>query len=88
MVKNSKVQIIAMLLAVGLLGWACSPCAADVRIAGQVQAGGGPVANATVTLWAAGTDQPAVSGIGAAADADGDRTARNPRARRPACAGP
>jgi hypothetical protein len=42
-----------------LLGWAYSPCAADVRIAGQVQASGGPVANSTVTLWAASTGQPA-----------------------------
>jgi hypothetical protein len=48
-----------MLMAVGLLGWASSSSAADVRITGQVQAGGGPVANSTVTLWAASTDQPA-----------------------------
>jgi hypothetical protein len=59
MAKTGKVQVTAMLMAVGLLGWASSPCAADVRIAGQVQAGGGPVANSTVTLWAASTDQPA-----------------------------
>ena len=30
-----------MLMAVGLLGWACGPAAAAVRIEGQVQAGGG-----------------------------------------------
>ena len=29
-----------------------------VRIEGQVQAGGGPLANSTVTLWAASAAQP------------------------------
>jgi hypothetical protein len=32
--------------------------AADVRIEGQVQAGGSPIANSTVTLWAATTGDP------------------------------
>jgi hypothetical protein len=58
MVKNGKALIIAMLTAVGLLGWACSPAAAAIRIEGQVQAGGGPVAKATVTLWAANANAP------------------------------
>jgi hypothetical protein len=58
MLKNGKAHIIAMLMAVGLFGWACGPAAAAVRIDGQVQAGGGPVAKSTVTLWAASADTP------------------------------
>jgi hypothetical protein len=58
MIKNCKVVIMAMLLAVGLFGWACSPAAAAVRIEGQVQAGGDPVAQSTVTLWAASANAP------------------------------
>jgi hypothetical protein len=49
---------ISMLLAIGLLGWALGPVAAAVRIEGQVQAGGGPVANSAVTLWAASAVEP------------------------------
>jgi hypothetical protein len=33
----------AMLLAGGLLGWTRGPSAAEVRLEGQVQAGGGPI---------------------------------------------
>ena len=58
MFKNDKVQIIAMLLTVGLLGLASGPAAAAVRIEGQVQAGGGPLAMSTVTLWAASAGEP------------------------------
>jgi hypothetical protein len=36
----------------GLFGFATGPAEAAVRVEGQVQAGGGPVANSTVTLWA------------------------------------
>src|SRR5271157_1344346 len=42
----------------GLLGSACGAADAAVRIDGQVQAGGGPVANSTVTLWAASAGEP------------------------------
>jgi hypothetical protein len=49
---------ISMLLAVGLLGYALGPAAAAVRIEGQVQAGGGPLANSTVTLWIASAGEP------------------------------
>ena len=35
------------------------PASAAVRIEGQVQAGGGPVARSTVSLWAASADAPA-----------------------------
>src|SRR5215472_15185820 len=51
-------QIVSMLLAVGLLAGPLGPAAAAVRIEGQVQAGGGPLANSTVTLWAASAGEP------------------------------
>ena len=55
---TGKAQIITVLLTVGLLGWMCAPAAAAVRIEGQVQAGGGPLASSTVTLWAASAGDP------------------------------
>jgi hypothetical protein len=58
MVKIDKGQIAAMLLTGVLLGCACGPAAAAVRIEGQVQAGGGPLASSTVTLWAASAGEP------------------------------
>ena len=58
MSKNAKALIIAVLLTAGLLGGACGPAAAAVRIEGQVQGGGGPIANSTVTLWAASANAP------------------------------
>ncbi len=51
-------QITGMLLAAGLIGAAVSPAEAALRLEGQVQAGGGPVANSTVTLWAASEGEP------------------------------
>ena len=51
-------QSFAMLAGVSLLSSAYSPAAAAVRIDGQVQAGGGPLANSTVTLWAASAGEP------------------------------
>ena len=53
-----KVHISTMLLTAGLLGCACGPAAAAVHIEGQVQAGGGPLASSTVTLWAASAGDP------------------------------
>jgi streptogramin lyase len=53
-----KAPIVAALLTVSLLGCACGPAAAAVGIRGQVQAGGGPLANSTVTLWAASAGEP------------------------------
>jgi hypothetical protein len=47
-----------LLIALALFGWACRPAAAAVRIEGQVQAGGGPIAQSTVTLWAASAAVP------------------------------
>ncbi len=58
MLKIASAHIAAMLLTGGLLGYACSPASADVRIEGQVQAGGGPLASSTVTLWAASAGEP------------------------------
>jgi len=50
MIKIDKAQIVALLLTGGLLGYACGPAAAAVRIEGRVDAGGGPLAKSTVTL--------------------------------------
>lgn len=58
MFKIDKAHIAAMLLTGGLLGLMCAPSFAAVRIEGQVQAGGGPLANSTVTLWAASAGDP------------------------------
>ena len=55
---KAKVQFIAVLLIAGLFAWACGPAAAAVRIEGQVQGGGGPIAKSTVTLWAASARAP------------------------------
>jgi hypothetical protein len=59
MLENGKAQMFAMLMAFGLLGWACGPAVAAVRIEGQVQVGGDGVAGSTVSLWAAGAAAPA-----------------------------
>ncbi len=42
----------------GLLAWASVPAAAAVRIEGQVQPGGGPVAQSAVALWAGSANAP------------------------------
>ena len=53
-----KPHMVTTLLALGILGCACAPASAAVRIEGQVQAGGGGIANSTVTLWAASAGEP------------------------------
>jgi hypothetical protein len=58
MPRIDKTRIITLLLAVGLLAGSLGPAAAAVRIEGQVQVGGGPLANSAVTLWAASAGQP------------------------------
>ncbi len=58
MLKIKRPRLMATLLAIGLLGCASCPAVAAVRIEGQVQAGGGPVANATVALWVASAGDP------------------------------
>src|SRR5580704_17413664 len=57
-IETGKVSIAVVLAMCGLLGWACNPAAAAVHIEGQVQAGGGPLANSTVTLWATSAGEP------------------------------
>ncbi len=58
MSENGKAGMALVLATCGLLGWACNPAAAAVHIEGQVQAGGGPLANSTVTLWEANAGDP------------------------------
>src|SRR5262245_2330383 len=58
MLRIDRARMATMLLAVGVLGYACVPATAAVRIEGQVQAGGGPLANSTVTLWGASAGEP------------------------------
>src|SRR5262245_59258497 len=58
MFKLHRTHIATLLLALGLLAYECSPTEAAVRIEGQVQAGGGGIANSSVTLWAAGAGEP------------------------------
>ena len=58
MIEIGKASIVAALATCALFSWACTPAAADVRIEGQVQAGGAPLANSTVTLWAASAGEP------------------------------
>jgi hypothetical protein len=48
-------RLLTVLLTLGCVGWASGAIAAAVRIAGEVDAGGGPVAGSTITLWAAGS---------------------------------
>ena len=58
MLRINKLQFLISLLTFGILACASGPTAAAVRIEGLVQAGGGPVANSTVTLWAASPGEP------------------------------
>jgi len=58
MIETGKASIAVVLATCGLLSWACNPAAAAVHIEGQVQAGGGPLANSTVTLWEANAGDP------------------------------
>src|SRR5215475_1750062 len=58
MFRIDRAPMATMLLAVGMLGYACVAATAAVRIEGQVQAGGGPLANSTVTLWGASAGEP------------------------------
>jgi hypothetical protein len=54
----SKAHTLSTLLTLGILGCAGVPATAAVRIEGQVQAGGGGIANSSVTLWAASAGEP------------------------------
>jgi hypothetical protein len=56
--QRRPARIALALGGLGFLGLACGAADAAVRIDGQVQAGGGPVANSTVTLWAGSAGDP------------------------------
>ena len=56
MFRISKASLAAILLTAGWL--VCGPAAAAVRIDGQAQIGGGPLASSIVTLWAASAGAP------------------------------
>ena len=58
MFKLHRTHIATILLTFGVLGFECGPTAAAVRIEGQVQAGGGGIADSSVTLWAASAGEP------------------------------
>ena len=50
MLRIVEAQPMTMLLTLGVLGGSCGAAADAVHIEGQVQAGGGALANSTVTL--------------------------------------
>jgi hypothetical protein len=56
-IKFAKAPLVMTILTVAL-AYACGTAAAAVRVAGRVQAGGGPFASSTVTLWAASAGEP------------------------------
>ena len=58
MLTNTKAHFITRLLSTVVFVWACDPAAAAAQIEGQVQGGGGPIANSTVTLWSASASAP------------------------------
>jgi hypothetical protein len=58
MLRIVKAQAVSMLLTLGALGCASGPAVAAVRFEGQVQAGGVPLANSTVSLWATSAAEP------------------------------
>ena len=55
---NAPLRIVITASLVAMLVGVASQAPAAVRIDGQVQAGGGPVASSTVTLWAASAGEP------------------------------
>src|SRR6516162_5237465 len=57
MFKIDKAMYCVVLI-VSLIILTSGPVAAAVRIDGQLQVGGGPLANSTVALWAASTADP------------------------------
>jgi hypothetical protein len=56
--RLNRLQFVVSLLTFGIFVCASGPTAAAVNIEGLVQVGGSPLANSTVTLWAASTGQP------------------------------
>ena len=58
MLRIKREQLAAALMTATLLGSTCGAAIAAVHVEGLAQAGGGPLANATVTLWAASSSDP------------------------------
>jgi hypothetical protein len=59
MQNKFRAHLLGMAMTLGMLGLVGARASASVSIEGQVQAGGGPVARSTVTLWAANANAPA-----------------------------
>ena len=57
MIARSKTSFVTTVLTGGMLACACGPAAADT-LSGKVLGGGQPIANSTVTLWAASEGAP------------------------------
>src|SRR5271169_2206006 len=72
MMVKSKAKLVIMLLTGGMLSWVSGPAAADT-LNGKVLGGGQPIANSTVTLWAASGGAPTQLGQ-ARTGADGSFT--------------
>ena len=53
MAKRVTGWVFAMLLTAALLAFGWGTASAAARLEGQAQAGAAPLANATITLWAA-----------------------------------
>ncbi len=58
MQNKLRAHLLGTALILGALGFAGAPASAAIHLDGQVQAGGGPVAQSTVTLWAASANAP------------------------------
>ena len=54
-----RAHLLSVAMTLGMLGFVGARASAAVNIEGEVQAGGGPVAQSTVTLWAANANAPA-----------------------------
>jgi hypothetical protein len=55
---KSAERLLSAALFMGTLGFAIAPAEAAINLDGQVKAGGGPIAQSTVTLWAASANAP------------------------------
>src|SRR6516162_5876379 len=58
MPNNTRAYLLSTALIMGAFGFATARAEAAVNIEGWVQTGGGPVAQSTVTLWAASANAP------------------------------
>ena len=58
MLRRKRNRFAIILTAAMLLGGASSAATAAVRVEGRAEAGGGPLANSTVTLWSGSGEEP------------------------------